>query len=243
MFGFRVMKDLKKKLKRRRRPIWSLGMLAAVFLAASATGIGGAKLIQRAALDSADTALAPASESVGSESDKRSPLPSSSYRQLSRSRESALHSLADWKGDVEVTLRRTYWCGEEKRLLGRLTAAEASGLLRSRRDWDASFEKAGRLTLLENVEDLSPACRESAYIGLDADGNLTLYDGPPRKENVVRTFFQLDVKSLESSLSKERLRELIEGIKVSDRDEYNSVLSRFSDFAYRKSAKVMRSQP
>nr|WP_255570596.1 BofC C-terminal domain-containing protein [Cohnella sp. CFH 77786] len=126
-------------------------------------------------------------------------------------------------------------------MLGRHSAGKAAELLKSRRDWEASFETSGRLVLQENVEDLSPACRQTAYIGMDADGNLSLFDGPPRKDNVVRTFFQLDIRSLESSLSKEKLHELADGIRVSDRDEYRSVLSSFSDFA-RKSEGVMKQQ-
>jgi forespore regulator of the sigma-K checkpoint len=57
---------------------------------------------------------------------------------------------------------------------------------------------------------------------------------------VVRTFFQLDVRSLESSLSKERLHELAGGIRVSDKNEYNSVLSTYSDYALQKSRGVMK---
>ena len=59
------------------------------------------------------------------------------------------------------------------------------------------------------------------------------------KQKVLRTFFQLDVHYMESSLPKERLNELVNGIRISDMDDYNSVLSTFSDFATDKSEKVM----
>ncbi|WP_123041273.1 BofC C-terminal domain-containing protein [Cohnella candidum] len=235
MFRFRAMKELKKKLKRRRRPLLSLGMLAAVFLAASAAGIGGAAIIQRAALGGSDAA--PAVVSVPENADK----PASASADNPRAK--VLQALAGWKGEVELVLHRVYWCGEEDRMLGSRSAQEAAELLKSRRDWDAVFEAGGRLLLREQVEDLSPACRQTATIGMDEDGNLSLFDGPPRKDNVVRTFFQLDIRSLESSLSKERLHELEDGIRVSDRDEYNSVLSSFSDYAYRKSKGVMKQEP
>jgi forespore regulator of the sigma-K checkpoint len=237
VFGFRAMKELKKKLKRRRRPIWSLGMLAVVFLSASAVGIGSASLIQRAALSGSDAAPAAVPVTDAAQADKPVPATASS------SRDAALQALAGWKGEVEMILHRVYWCGEENRMLGRRSAEEAAELLKSRRDWEASFEASGRLVMEETMEDPSPACRQTAYIGMDSDGNLSLFDGPPRKDNVVRTFFQLDIHSLESSLSKERLHELAGGIRVSDRDEYNSVLSSFSDFAYRKSKGVMKSEP
>nr|WP_238357384.1 BofC C-terminal domain-containing protein [Cohnella zeiphila] len=92
----------------------------------------------------------------------------------------------------------------------------------------------------ETVDDFSPACGKSAYVGIDQVGNVSLYDGPPRKEKVLRTFFQLDVKSLESSMSKEKLKELADGIRVTDRDEFNSVMSTFSDYAREKTAEALK---
>jgi forespore regulator of the sigma-K checkpoint len=238
VFVFRALKDLKKKLKRRRRPVLSLGMLAAVFTAAAAAGVGAAALIQQAAqrIDAAPV-LQPAGEA------HVSPLPEKPGQAGAGGRETVIRALAVRRDDVELVLNRVYWCGEEHRLLGRRPAAEAAGLVRAHPDWNVAFDSAGRLVLEETSREPSPACRKSAYIGMDADGNLSLFDGPPRKNNVVRTFFQLDIRSLESSMSKERLRELASGIKVTDRDEYDSVLSAFSDYAARRSADVMKSVP
>lgn len=231
MFVFRALKELKKKLKR-RRSVLSLGMLAAVFVAAAATGIGSASLLKKAVLSGAETVPAAVAVSEGVPPDK----PASVQGSRNHSRDEVQQVLAGMSGDVELVLHRVYWCGEESRLLGRRQASEAAELLKSRREWSAAFDSAGRLVLEETVEDLSPECRKSAYIGMDADGNLSLFDGPPRKDNVIRTFFQLDVRSLESSLSKEKFHELAGGIRVSDKDEYKSVLSAFSDFASRKSS-------
>nr|WP_306220202.1 BofC C-terminal domain-containing protein [Cohnella sp. WQ 127256] len=89
----------------------------------------------------------------------------------------------------------------------------------------------------ESIDDLSPQCSKTAYIGMDKDANLILFDGPPKKEKVIRTFFQLDIEMLESRLNEERLRELTKGIRVTDKDEYNSVLSTFNEFASLNSLK------
>jgi forespore regulator of the sigma-K checkpoint len=238
VFGFRAMKEIKKKLKR-RRPVWSLGMLAVLFAAAAAAGIGGAAAIQKAADGwyAAAPAAAPEPDLPGLNK------PADKAGAKVSPREAAIRALAMLEGDVELILHRVYWCGEETRMLGRHSGAEAAELLKSRREWSAAYDPAGRVLLEETVEDLSPACRQTAYIGMDTDGNLSLFNGPPRKDNVVRTFFQLDVPTLESSLSKDRLRELAQGIRVADRDEYNSVLSSFSDYAARKSKGVMKHQP
>ncbi|MNW53303.1 hypothetical protein D3C74_308610 [compost metagenome] len=58
-----------------------------------------------------------------------------------------------------------------------------------------------------------------------------MFEGPPKNEKVIKTFFQLDVETMESALPNEVLKQLKQGIRVQDASEYNSVLSTFSDFA------------
>jgi len=240
VFGFRSMKDIKKMLKRKRRPIWTLGMLAGIFLAAAATGLGGAWLVGRAVFD-VPALTAPAEpDPIPAAADK----PKGAASDADSARDSVLQSLTRWQGDVEVVLRRVYWCGEETHLLGHQSTKEASDLLKSHREWQASFDAAGRLIFKANEENaMSPlaSCRQNAYIAMDPDGNLSLFDGPPRKDNVVRTFFQLDVRSLESSMSPEMLRGLTEGIRVADPIKLKRWVSRYKEFAQDQS--VVAIQP
>lgn len=238
VLGLRVIKELKKKIKRRRRAVLQLGMLAAVFVAATAAGLLLAEEIRLAALhvpDAAAPVSAPLSAAEAASERQAPPAPASP-------RDKALAALAAWKGEVEVVLQRTFWCGEEQRMLGRLPAAEAAGLLKSRREWDAVFEPSGRLVIREQSDDPAPACRETAYIGMDAEGHLSLFDGPPRKDNVIRTFFQLNVPALESSLSPDKLKELLRGIRVTDKEKYDSVLSAFRPYAAGPTRDVMTSE-
>lgn len=154
-------------------------------------------------------------------------------------RDKTIAALRQRKGDVELVLHRSYLCGEETRKLGTHTAEEAYELILAHREWDASLASGGKITLEEAVDDLSPQCRKTAYIGMDQNGNLSLFNGPPKKDKVVRTFFQLDVRTLQTSLTQQKLEELLHGIRVSDKDEYNSVISTFSDYAKMKSQGVI----
>ena len=243
MFGFRSMKDIKKKLKRKRRPMWTLAMLAGIFIAAAASGIGGAWIVGRAVFDIPAMVVPSEAESATIPSAEAADKPHRAGTPSERSREAVLQSLAHWQGDVEVILRRKYWCGEETRLLGHHTTKEASDLLKSRRDCEASFDASGRLIFVANEEDAdnaSAACRQNAYVAMDPDGNLKLFDGPPRKDNVVRTFFQLDVRSLESSMSPDMLRGLIEGIRVADPHKLNSLVAYYKEYARDKSVTVIK---
>ncbi|MCC3376926.1 BofC C-terminal domain-containing protein [Cohnella sp. REN36] len=220
MFGFRI-KELKKRLKRHRRPILTLGTWTAAVLTAA---VALALIVNR-------SGAGPAGPSPSEGSAAPAWSDNLSFESPSSERGKAIAALAGQPGDVEVVLHRAFLCGEETRKLGRFSTNEAIDLLKSHREWSASFDGAGRVVMEEAVDDLSPICRETAFIGLDRDGNLSLFDGPPRKEKVIRTFFQLDVKSLESSLSKERMRELTEGIRVTNRDSYNHVLTRYVEYA------------
>jgi len=227
---FRIFKELKKSLKRKRRHVWSLGIGAFVFLLATLAGTKAAQHVVTRAI--AETPW-PSTEAAPVWQDK--PALAS---QADAAREQALRGLKDRGGEVELVLHRTYLCGEETRQLGRHTAEAASEMLRSHRDWEATLEPTGKLTMEERVDDLSPQCRKTAFIGMDKDGNLSLYDGPPWKEKVMKTFFQLDVEMLESRLGEDRVRELAEGIRVTDKDAYESVLAVYDDYASLKSQAV-----
>ncbi|THF83815.1 BofC C-terminal domain-containing protein [Cohnella fermenti] len=234
MFGLRI-KGIKKRLKRTRRPVWTLGLWAGVVAASALAGtwVSGQFV---------NDYLRPASLAVDSSFADELSYPVS-YDPENSQRGSVLDTLAGWNSDVSIVLHREYLCGEETRMLGRHSALETMNLIKSHRDWIPIFESGGTVRLEEKVDDLSPECRKSAYISLDKDGNLSLFDGPPRKEKILRTFFQMDIKSLESSMSKEKLRELADGIRITDREEYNSVVASFSDFAKDRAEHVMRPSP
>ncbi len=208
-------------MKRNRRHVWSLGSVFVLFLLAALTG---SWMAHRVITQSPSQVFLPM-ESASAWADDRS----LSVHPTSRDR--TLQALRIRQGQVELVLHRKYLCGEETRQLGAFSASEATDLLKSHRQWDATMDASGKVLMEESIDDLSPECRKTGYIGLDKDGNLTLFDGPPWHKKVIRTFFQLDVEMMESRLSDDRIRDLASGIRVTDKDEYNSVLSTFNEYA------------
>lgn len=83
----------------------------------------------------------------------------------------------------------------------------------------------------QEVADLSPVLKESGFFALDNYGVLHLYQGEAKNENIIQTFFQLDLERLESTLPVEEYMQLREGIHISSLAEYNSVLSTYSEYA------------
>jgi forespore regulator of the sigma-K checkpoint len=217
MMEFSLWKQLKKKLRRSRRPVWQLGCCLGAAIALSAilapTGIQ-AQVWQRNTVQL--------------------------IQEPSVQAQSVIQMLDEQQGPITVKLHRFYICGEEQSLLGQMDAAVILELLRQHPEWMAVQEKSGAIVMQQHIDDMSEACKRNAFISLDKHGNLSLFEGSPKKEKVLKTFFQLDVRYMESNLPKEQVDDLMNGIRITDKDAYNSVLSTFSDYAVEKSEKVMK---
>ncbi|MFD2612590.1 BofC C-terminal domain-containing protein [Paenibacillus gansuensis] len=153
--------------------------------------------------------------------------------------EGTVETLSRISGTVPVIMDKEYLCGTESTPVGNKDTQEIISMLTGNPRYSAVMAPDGTLHVKEQIQDLSPACKDNAFIGMDEKGNLTLYDTQKGEKKAVRTFFQLDVKQMESSLPEETLKQLYSGIKVSDVDEYNSVISTFSDFAVEEAKRVM----
>lgn len=226
----KVISPLKKKLKRWKRRIWSLAIIVLVL---TALGIGmqlkkdASKIAdeqRRASWEAKETFMEMLQQEEG---------PSEATQQV-------MKQLTLGESMYEVVHRVQYVCGQQDVSLGKKNTAEIIRLLLDSPDWEASMNGERSVILTEQRNEMLDTCKENTYIGIDADGNLVLYEGKPKSERAVRTFFQLDVKSMESSLPPQVLKQLKDGIKISDIDEYNSVISTFSDYAVEYTSEVMK---
>lgn len=218
MFFSNLYKQLKRRLRLRKRWL-SLGMFV---LVAAGLAVGVVWLKDERSGDS------PVRGVWAPESDL------TLHSQTEQASEAALAAIASSKDKREVILLRRYVCGEETEVLGQRSPGEIESLYRERSAQgpvELSINEKGQAVLLEVVEELGPRCRENAYFGMDKSGNLSLFDGLPDHDKVIRTFFQLDVEHLRSSLPEETVKQLYSGIHVSDVADYNSVLSTFSEYA------------
>ncbi|WP_157793994.1 BofC C-terminal domain-containing protein [Paenibacillus donghaensis] len=142
-----------------------------------------------------------------------------------------------------VHLKITYVTGEEiQTLAGRRNPQQQKQLIVEHAAWSGRIGPEGDLWLEQRVNDLSPLTKREAYIGVDEQGNLTLFKGPPVDQKVMKTFFQMDMGSMKSALPEEIWNQLQDGIRVQDIEEYNSVLSTFSDYARDTAEQVMQSK-
>lgn len=88
-----------------------------------------------------------------------------------------------------VHLKTLYVAGEEVQTLpGKQTPAQLNELIVRHAGWSGWISREGDLWLEQRVNDLSPLTKKEAYFGVDEQGNLTLFQGPPEAERVMKTF-------------------------------------------------------
>ncbi|MBN3525689.1 BofC C-terminal domain-containing protein [Paenibacillus apiarius] len=230
-FYFRL-KQWKKRLRRWKRPLWSLAAIL-LFLTMLTIGIQLSDNIRNLVEGKDNTASL----------ETFAMLQGDEFTQLDKSAQLVLNQLMNKDEKREVVHRKQYICGKSDKALGKQNSRDIIQTMLNHPDWLTSVDSEGRVILEEQVDDMSETCKEQAHIGLDKDGNLTLYDGPPQKQKAIRTFFQLDVESMESALPPKVLKQLYQGIRITDMDEYHSVLSTFSDYAVEETEKVMKPTP
>ncbi|MCG7410357.1 BofC C-terminal domain-containing protein [Paenibacillus sp. ACRRX] len=229
-FSFR-MNQLKKLLKRWKRPLWSLATLL-LFIGALVIGVRHMDAT-REKTDASETQMNAVAETFA-------PLHEANAIHKDALTEQVMKRLSDRNTHYIVVHRMQYICGQTDDILGSRPSSEIVRSLLDHPDWIASFDEHNRVVLEQKIDDLSETCKRNAFIGVDRDGKLTLYEGTPEKEKVIRTFFQLDVESVESALPPQVIKQLKDGIRITDIDEYNSVLSTFSDYAVEDTKKVMK---
>ncbi|MEB3102044.1 BofC C-terminal domain-containing protein [Ferviditalea candida] len=223
-----LLKRIKKRLRRKRRGL-SLGFLA-VLIGMSLT----AGIVFR--LPSTEHAL---SGSAGQQA--VSAMTGSKYAPQRQERTPLDEIVKGMSAGSrkQVSLHTVYACGEQTERLGAWSAGQIGDAYAKNPDWNVESSTGNLLTFSRKIDDLSPECKRNAYFGVDQNGNLSLFNGLPANDQVIRTFFQLNIKRLKSSLPHETVRQLYDGIRVTDLAEYNSVLSTFSDFAVEETKKVM----
>lgn len=250
MNASRLKKQLWRRWRRWKKAPWVVGaVLAAGVIAWSAVVLPGRMTRLLSAVPSAaDPAFRTALESgfadnalpvFHSAAEQKMQAAGPSGDEDPRNGTTGIISLHDLRHVVQsagvprvVHLKTTYLCGEEiVTFSGKKTPGELGELIDRHPEAAAWIGRGGDVWLSERVDDLSPDCKRDAYIGVNGQGQLSLFKGPPEQEEVIRTFFQMDMGSMKSSLPEEVWKELQRGIRVKDADEYNSVLSTFSDYA------------
>jgi forespore regulator of the sigma-K checkpoint len=77
------------------------------------------------------------------------------------------------------------------------------------------------------IDDISPLLKSNGYFGISDKGVFSIFNGKPGQSRIIQSFFQIDVKKLESWKQKE----LLDGIPIKNKDRYVKVLETFKSYS------------
>ncbi|WP_017755936.1 intercompartmental signaling factor BofC [Calidifontibacillus oryziterrae] len=128
---------------------------------------------------------------------------------------------------IDVILQRHYLDGEVSEEIVKETIWSMEDFWGQYHDWQLVDQQEGQMVFKQNVDDISPLLKADGYFGISKDGILTIYKGKPESEEVIQSFFQIDVSKLESRQQEE----LKQGIPVVSKDHYQKVIQSFKSLS------------
>lgn len=130
------------------------------------------------------------------------------------------------KDQIKVILQREYLDGElsEEKITEWLTIEELESKYQ---DWKIIEQSTEYIIFHKNENDISPLLKTNGYFGMTKDGTLSIYNGKPQEDNVIHTFFQIDVGKLEVYQQEE----LQQGIQIISKDQFNNLMKEYSEYA------------
>jgi forespore regulator of the sigma-K checkpoint len=121
---------------------------------------------------------------------------------------------------IQVVLKRIYLDGEISEEMREETVWAMEDLWAQYKDWKLVNMGLDGIIFEKKIDDISPLLKTNGYFGITENGILSIFNGKPGKENIIQSFFQIDIDKLESH----RQMELKEGIPIKTKDHYIQVL-------------------
>jgi hypothetical protein len=90
--------------------------------------------------------------------------------------------------------------------------------------------KTPELPTMPVIGDPNPS---EYYLGLDRQGWVALFQGPPPEGKVIKTFYQIRIDSLESGVPSDALVRLYRGILIQDANTFGQILKQYQPYAVR----------
>jgi forespore regulator of the sigma-K checkpoint len=131
---------------------------------------------------------------------------------------------------ITVILQRTYLDGEVSEEILTEKVASLEKILEEYRDWQLVDRDDVQIVLQKRVDDISPLLKTSGYFGVSKEGILQIFKGTPSTDNVIHSFFQMDMKKMKS-YQRQRLKR---GIRIKSRERYEKVLSQMKNYSVKQ---------
>lgn len=129
---------------------------------------------------------------------------------------------------VKVIFERVYLDGEVSEEIKTEPFSSIDRILAKYNDWIVVNLDDEEVVLQKQIDDISPLLKTNGYFGLLEDGTLSIFNGKPADKNeVIQSFYQIDVEKLESF----RHSQLKKGIPVKNKKHYLKVIEGFQPYS------------
>jgi forespore regulator of the sigma-K checkpoint len=129
--------------------------------------------------------------------------------------------------NMTVILKRVYLDGEVSEEVVKETGWSIGNFWAKYDQWRLTNIDGSTMVFQKKMDDISPLLKANGYFGITDDGVLTIFNGRPDRSRIIQSFFQIDIKKLESK----KQEELIEGIPIKNKDRYVEVLETFKQYS------------
>ncbi|HZH59895.1 MAG TPA: BofC C-terminal domain-containing protein [Metabacillus sp.] len=128
---------------------------------------------------------------------------------------------------VKVVLQRKYLDGEisEEIIQKKVSSLEDIWGLYS--GWQLLDHNRESVVFRREIDDISPLLKTNGYFGITGDGRFSIFNGRPDSNDIIQSFFQIDVEKLESH----KHDKLMEGIRIESKDQYFEVLKAYETYS------------
>lgn len=128
---------------------------------------------------------------------------------------------------LKVVLERVYLDGETSEETVVESVTSLADFWAKYDQWQLISISEARLVFRRQMDDISPLLKANGYFGVTDKGVLSIFNGRPGQSRIIQSFFQIDIKKLESH----KQEELIHGIPIKSKDDYMQVLETFKPYS------------
>ena len=132
--------------------------------------------------------------------------------------------------NLTVILERVYLDGEVSQELVHETCWSMETFWAKYDQWQLTDTNKSTYVFRKKVDDISPLLKANGFFGVTEDGVLTIFNGRPGQSRIIQSFFQIDIRRLESK----KQEELFQGIPIKSKDHYVEVLETFEPYSLKK---------
>ncbi|WP_459499296.1 BofC C-terminal domain-containing protein [Bacillus sp. C1] len=134
---------------------------------------------------------------------------------------------------VTILLERMYLDGEVSEEVFTEKIANVEQVLQQYKEWQLVDRDDTQIVLQKKIDDISPLLKTSGYFGVSNEGILQIFNGLPKSNNAIHSFFQIDMEKLKSYDRTELKR----GIRIKSKECFVKTIEKMKQYAVQSKKK------